>query len=526
MNNIKKLKVIQSITEPNKHTMWLSHEGLKYFSSNGWKKVCDHEGGESIGGAVIEDNWELINEKAYGIEWAVLGQETPDCTRIGNMEYHKTLPCHQWKGCITKGEKIQYYLDPNDWSKKEDGTESKLDGTDGTVRVHIPTFYYKSFVIGSGILTKRRVMVSPEQIDTTWVEFPSLVIDAYYATLDMTDPNTPKAASVINTAPEFRGGFYRGASDKFDALLTIDPRLTDLGKSISNLTLPEMSNFAKNADAEVLCYDFYKMIVWWMPCIEYATLNLKKDFNTELTTEGYHQGGLSLGCLNMSNSIYRPSSGYNRYGSRTPNGFTNQFGNNSGVLELYTANEKIHKNTDPEDSTTYVSPNTVLVNRYRGIENLWGDTGYLLEGLALYDKVYNTSNPEKFTNTALDREFVLENTVGDYSIVMAGISDINTKNTCEILGMGGILLEKTASISSLGLLQTLTTIPENYLEQFKNNYLVCGAGGVSSSGADGGGPGILLAADGSLASASDGYGFRTLSRINGHSKKLQYREVL
>ena len=38
---------------------------------------------------------------------------------------------------------VEYYLDPNDSTKKQDGGDSVLDGTDGQVMVEIPKFYYK-----------------------------------------------------------------------------------------------------------------------------------------------------------------------------------------------------------------------------------------------------------------------------------------------------------------------------------------------------------------------------------------------
>lgn len=48
-----------------------------------------------------------------------------------------------------------YYLDPNDWSKKADGTDSRLDGYDGTVQVEVPEFYLWSETEG----TKSRVYI-------------------------------------------------------------------------------------------------------------------------------------------------------------------------------------------------------------------------------------------------------------------------------------------------------------------------------------------------------------------------------
>jgi hypothetical protein len=48
-----------------------------------------------------------------------------------------------------------------------------------------------------------------------------------------------------------------------------------------------MRTYAKNADSELLCYEFYKWIFYWCYTIEYANLNSQADFNAELTSDGY-----------------------------------------------------------------------------------------------------------------------------------------------------------------------------------------------------------------------------------------------
>lgn len=491
-------------------------------------KIKDLAGsGESGGGG--GDNWDTINQKAYGIEWTLFKDETKedpmDCTRIGNMEYHKTLPCHQWKGCIANAEKVNYYLDPNDWSKKADGTPSKLDGTDGTVRVEIPTFYYKSWIDNNKSNPTRKVMVSPEKIDDSWHEFTGILLDAYYATLDQTNTDAPRAVSVINTTPEFRGGFYRDATDKFDALLAKDPRLTDLGKAITNLTVVEMSNFAKNADAENINYEIYKMIVFWMPAIEYATFNIFKDFTNDKTTEGYAKGGLGQGCINAN---WVSQLAYNRYGTRTPNGFTNEFGNGSGAKLLYTSGEAIHNSTDPSATTTKNAQADLWVNRYRGIENIWGDTGYLLEGILAGSAVKVTNKPENYSNNAATYDKVLVGMQPSMEVPFA--VDFNLGDSCEINGNGAGVQDMSALANYTFFNMTnpyaSVALQMAILSGYDEAPLVFLAGGTAAF-ADGGGPGILYgAAAASLSIADDGGGFRTLSRLNGDSKKLQYRDIV
>lgn len=47
------------------------------------------------------------------------------------------------KPCVLSNDEVQYYLQKDDYTKKEDGTASVLDGTDGDVMVEIPKIGYR-----------------------------------------------------------------------------------------------------------------------------------------------------------------------------------------------------------------------------------------------------------------------------------------------------------------------------------------------------------------------------------------------
>lgn len=66
--------------------------------------------------------------------------------------------------CLLKNGQVQYYLKPNDYSKKEDGTPSKLDGTDGDVMSEFKKHYYKMWK-DSNIIKFR---ISNVKVDDTW----------------------------------------------------------------------------------------------------------------------------------------------------------------------------------------------------------------------------------------------------------------------------------------------------------------------------------------------------------------------
>lgn len=328
---------------------------------------------------------------SYGVEWDSTVAD-PTLTRIGNPLLHKSLPVQsQYKGCVANGAKVNYYLDPNDWSKKADGTPSVLDGTDGTVRVHIPKFYGKSGVEGN----KRWVRISTVKCDDTWVEIPEMLLDAYRSTVNQTGN---KAVSVVNTTAQFRGGGNRTANDTY---LSSDKFRSDLGKPRTNISRANMRTYATNAGSEMLCYEYYKWIFYWAWVIEYATFNSQATYNAELTADGYHQGGLGPGITDWNNNA-NGWSGYNGTYPITPCGYCNDIGNFTGIKEL------VIPETVVDESTT-VPTKTFKVPRWRGFDNPFGDIWTNLDGIILErtaanqpSSVYTTSNPSAFgdDNTA------------------------------------------------------------------------------------------------------------------------------
>lgn len=331
---------------------------------------------------------------SYGVEWDSTVAD-PTLTRIGNPLLHKSLPVQsQYKGCVANGAAINYYLDPNDWSKKADGGNSVLDGTDGTVRVHIPKFYGKSGVEG----TKRWVRMSTIKMDNTWIEIPEMLVDAYRSTVDTTVSATPKAVSVVNTTAQFRGGGNRTANDTY---LDTDAFRSDLGKPRTNISRANMRTYATNAGSEMLCYEYYKWIFYWAWVIEYATFNSQATYNAELTADGYHQGGLGPGITDWNNNA-NEWSGYNGTYPITPCGYCNDIGNFTGIKEL------VIPETVVDESTTVLTK-TFKVPRWRGFDNPFGDIWTNLDGIILErtaanqpSSVYTTSNPSAFgdDNTA------------------------------------------------------------------------------------------------------------------------------
>ena len=279
---------------------------------------------------------------------------------------------------------------------------SRLDGYDGTVRIYCPNFYIKSQIIG----TKRRVWLSTVKIDNTWTYQHEILIDAYRSTVLNTVPENMgylstlpvnSAISVVNTATYCRGG---GNASTYDQYLETDPCRTGLGKPrTTGLNRATMRQYAKNAGSYIMSYDQYKNIMYWLYVVEYANFNSQEAFNSALTDEGYHQGGMGSGVTNINGTYW---SYYNGYTPLTPCGYLNEIGNGSGIKAMTFVTPTV---SGGEPTQSY----TVQVPRWRGFDNPFGDIWTNLDGIIIdadadnhpnnMNYVYTCKDPDKFGET-------------------------------------------------------------------------------------------------------------------------------
>ena len=416
----------------------------------------------------------LVDMMSYGVEWDVTVAD-PTCTRIGNPLFHKSLPIQsEYKGCIVKNGKLQYYLNPNDWTKTSNGSNSNLDGTDGDVMIHTPKFYGKSGSNGN----KRWVRISTVKVDASWVEIPEMFISAYHNTI-YTDGNTTKIASVVSTNEKYRGG---GRRSEYDQYLATDQFKTDLGKPVSNISRATMRTYAEATGQELLCYEFYKWIFYWNYVIEYANFNSQKEFNSELTSDGYHQGGLGPGLTTFDYNSWKT---YNGNYAITPCGYTNEFGNFSGVKAIQLQSPK----------------KTLYANRWRGFENPFGDIWTNLEGIVIKRDAAK-ANSNVYTTTYVSKYGE------DYSL----------------FDIAGVEIAKDGFIGTFDLGSKAEIIPSSIAgseSTYKCDYHWCNAnyvekrtlmvGGCASNGG-GAGLGCFYSVDG-VGIAAAHVGFRSLVRV-------------
>ena len=263
------------------------------------------------------------NELWYGVKFDLANSSSPDGVRTGNMEMHRTLPIQsKMRGCtINNDDNTKRYLKADDWTKWEDGTVIAQDSS----------------------------QISPEMM----VEIPE-----HYRLLVATPDNTVEVRMSEYNLPGYTKvekkyiGAYEGMTSE---------TLPNLLRSISNTkykpkvstTRNQFQAFARENSRtnnwNIYTYGAHRDLTWLF-VVEYATLNSQKAFNANLTTEGYHQGGLGEGVTTGTVTV----NGATTY-SFVPCGTTNSLGNGTGIIEY-----------------THTGTKVVNVPRYRGIENPFG----------------------------------------------------------------------------------------------------------------------------------------------------------
>lgn len=300
-----------------------------------------------------------------------------------------------------------------------------LNGYDGEVMVEVPEFWIKSWDTD----TRREVRISPSKIDDTWEHQPRILISPYHDTLINNVPldmgylstlESGSAISVVNKETYCRGG-SNDLSPTYDQYTNEFKTLR--GKPITDIARDRMRLFCRQSGKEILSYLQYKRILYWLYVIEYANFNCQAEFNSELTSEGFRQGGLGNGIVNIISEVWPH---FNEEQPLIPNGFTNEYGNNtySKAVQVFYGRPIIDGN----------------VPRWHGIENPFGDilTGVdgiivalnsIVENDTKYSEIYVTDDPKFYT----DSDFSNMKRITVMPALNGYIKEWNLGNTAEII---------------------------------------------------------------------------------------------
>lgn len=280
----------------------------------------------------------------YGIEWDIT-VSNKNVTRIGKAELHQSLPLQSMiRRCILKDDgEVNYYLNANDSTKRDNGAAANLTGSDGMYEAELPDMYVRFEMDGN----KCRCLSSTEALPGFHL-WAKNYVSAVEATVERA---TNKLAAVCNNTAEYRGG---GNQADWDALSK-----TQLGKPATNISLTNFRTYARNRGSVAWNCNTYAIQkkLFWLYAIEYATFDSQAAFTAELDENGYHQGGLGDGVTTLDGTKWSNFCGYYPV---IPCGVTNSLGNKSGVVAY----------DMPTDYDATVK--TVYVPSYRGVENPFG----------------------------------------------------------------------------------------------------------------------------------------------------------
>lgn len=281
------------------------------------------------------------NELWYGVKFDLANSSSPDGVRTGNMEMHRTLPIQsKMRGCtINNVDNVKKYLKADDWTKWEDGTAVSQDSTgiNPETFIELPE-HYRLLVATPDNTVEIRMS---EYNLPGYIKVEKKYIGAYEAT--------------VNTGGDSVINLLRSISN---SEINFKPVVSTTRAQFQTLARGTNNKYKRSNNWNMYTYDAHRDLTWLF-VVEYATLNSQKAFNANLTTEGYHQGGLGEGVTSGTVTV----NGATTY-PFVPCGTTNSLGNGTGIIE-YT-----HTNTNAEGAST--GTKTFNVPRYRGIENPFG----------------------------------------------------------------------------------------------------------------------------------------------------------
>lgn len=303
-------------------------------------------------------------EDWYGVQWSETSSN-PDCTRIGNMEMHRTLPIQSMmKPFAFQTQSLykdQFVPMKENFSEAmyghvNNGEAGQVAST-VNVMIKIPEFWYvDDYTPG----TKTHNLKICPHAKPGWYHHKEAYVSAYEA---FNFDNKGRLVSMRSVVPTVNFNRTNGR------------------------TWARANGFDGEAKWNLYTYEEHRAICHLF-LVEYATRNSQKAVNTKLTPEGFRQGGLGSGCTTGTATI----NGAQTW-SFIPTGSSDSLGSGSGEVTVTI------QQTDSSGHNT--STITRKCNRYRGIENpfghIWKHTDDIISKYeAPYRTWYKSVKPDQF----------------------------------------------------------------------------------------------------------------------------------
>lgn len=300
----------------------------------------------------------------YGVSWSETSSN-PDCIRIGNMDMHRSLPIQSMmKPFAFQTQSLykdQFVPMKENFSEAmyghvNNGEAGQVAAT-VNVMIKIPEFWYvDDYAPG----TKTHNLKICPHAKPGWYHHKEAYVSAYEA---FNFDNKGRLVSMRSVVPTVNFNRTNGR------------------------TWARANGFDGEAKWNLYTYEEHRAICHLF-LVEYATRNSQKAVNTELTPEGFRQGGLGSGCTTGTATI----NGAQTW-SFIPTGSSDSLGSGSGEVTVTI------QQTDQSGSNT--STITRKCNRYRGIENpfghIWKHTDDIISKYeAPYRTWYKSVKPDQF----------------------------------------------------------------------------------------------------------------------------------
>ena len=299
----------------------------------------------------------------YGVSWSETSSN-PDCTRIGNMDMHRSLPIQSMMKPFSF-QTLSWYKEQyvplqedfvNSYYNHNTNISSGQVSNASNTMIKIPEFWYTDDYVPS---TKTHNLKLCPHAKPGWYHHKEAYVSAYEVY-----KNDDRLISVKGQLP------------------TVNFNRTD------GRTWARANGFDGEAKWNLYTYEEHRAICHLF-LVEYATRNSQKAVNTQLTPEGFRQGGLGSGCTTGTATIN---------GAKTwsfiPTGSSDSLGSGSGEVTVTI------QQTDSSGSNT--STITRKCNRYRGIENpfghIWKHTDDIISVCnGDYRTWYKSMKPDQFS---------------------------------------------------------------------------------------------------------------------------------
>ena len=304
-------------------------------------------------------------EDWYGVSWSETSSN-PDCTRIGNMDMHRSLPIQSMMKPFDitniKDTVPEIILPIDDQFQKTsyanaNNNQWSIVSTDSdNIMIRIPEFWYTDDYVPG---TKTHNLKLCPHAKPGWYHHKEAYVSAYEV---------------------YKSG---------DKLVSVKGQLPTVNFNRTNgRTWARANGFDGETKWNLYTYEEHRAICHLF-LVEYATRNSQKAVNTELTPEGFRQGGLGSGCTTGTATI----NGAQTW-SFMPTGSSDSLGSGSGEVTVTI------QQTDQSGSNT--STITRKCNRYRGIENPFGHVWkHTDDVISVYSNGYRTwyksVKPDQFT---------------------------------------------------------------------------------------------------------------------------------